>query len=293
MCKGVKPCARNLPLVEYINDNGQLRPADTLLHGAESDAALYGDGLFETVRVEHGQALLWERHWARLSAGCEALLLPAPHPAWTAKFLRQEIERTAEAVGMGGACRARLHVYSATDNMLCFTIACAPLPDAHPDGLRLGISTKATKDPGPLAHLKTCNALPYRVAARESVAAGWDDAVLLNTAGCVVETTKSNIFLVLDGTVFANTPAEGCIAGVMRAQVIEWMQEWGLQNQESSLTVEMLKGADAVFLTNAVRRVQAVRSLISPQGGGERSYDVGPVMRIARLVEQKFIDLHR
>ncbi len=277
--------------MHYINHNGQLRPANTLLHTAEAPALLYGDGLFETVRVEKSQALLWERHWARLLGGCALLLLPPMPGDWDAGFFAREIARTAKAAGLDKACRARLHVYSGAEGRLCFTIACAPLPDAQPQGLRLGISTKATKNPGPHAHLKTCNALPYRIAAREAAAAGWDDAVLMNAAGRVVETTKSNIFLSIGGTVFVNSPAEGCIAGVMREQVVEWMQDWGLSVEKSSLTVEMLMDADAVFLTNAVRRIQAVRLVMPPLGASERVYDVAFVAHIARLVEQKFIDL--
>lgn len=276
--------------MHYINENGRLRPADALLHGAEAATALYGDGLFETVRIEHSRVLLWHRHWARLSEGMAALLLQVPEE-WNQDFFAEEVERTAEATGMAAACRARLHVYPGEGGVSCFTIACAALPVAPTNGLRLGISARAVKYPGPQAHLKTCNALPYRIATREAELAGWDDAVLLNPAGRIVETTRSNIFLLKGGTVFVNSPAEGCIAGVMRAQVIEWMQDWGLLIQESSLTVEMLMTADAVFLTNAVRRLQAVRAIAAERGAAERTYDVALVAHIVRLVEQKFIAL--
>jgi branched-chain amino acid aminotransferase len=183
-------------------------------------------------------------------------------------------------------------VYAAAEGESAgYVISCGPLPQRQTGGILLGISANAVKDPGPFSHLKTCNALPYRVAAREAASVGWDDAILLNSAGRVVETTKSNILLLKDGTVFVNNRAEGCIAGVMCAQVLEWMQEWSFPVIECSLTIDALKGADEIFLTNALRRVMPVGSLIMHKHACERRLDIHFGEQLAHMVEQKFMAL--
>jgi branched-chain amino acid aminotransferase len=195
------------------------------------------------------------------------------------------------------ACRIRLQVYASEDGgsedqAAGYVISCGPLPARQEGGIRLGISTGAVKDPGPLSRFKTCNALPYRIAAREAAAVGWDDAILLNSIGQVVETSKSNIFLVKGGTVFVNNGAEGCIAGVMCGQLLEWMQEWSFQVTKCSLTIDALEGADEIFLTNSLRGVMPVTHLILPNHATERSLDIHFGEQLARLVEQKFMALH-
>lgn len=185
-------------------------------------------------------------------------------------------------------CRLRLQVYTTHVGEARYSISCGPLPST-PASVSVGISTKATKDPGPHAPFKTCNALPYRIATREALAAGWDDAVLLNSEKTVVETTKSNIVLSRDGIVFVNTPADGCIAGVMRAQVVEWMQDWGFPVRESSFKLATLYEADEIFLTNALRGVIPVRTLFSHNEFGERTLSTALGQQLAHMVEQKFI----
>ena len=272
--------------MNFINDNGTLRAAAENIHSADSAAVLYGDGLFETIRFTARGMLLWEKHWARLSAGCAALLIPVP-AIWTADFFEAEIRRTAGAAGLEDRCRVRLHVYAANDEAR-YSIVCGPLREAVV-GMTLGISTNAVKDPSPQSHLKTCSALPYRIAAREAAAAGWDDAVLLNGENIIVETTKCNIHLSKGGIVFVNTPADGPIAGVMRAQLLEWMQEWGFPVIKSSLTLGAFYEADEIFLTNALRGVMPVQKLFPHKDFGERTLPTAFGEALARMVEQKFI----
>ena len=273
--------------MNYINDNGQLRLVGEPTHLVESPAALYGDGLFETIRVVEGRIPLWEYHWQRLSDGCAAILYSL-HTDWRAEFFLREIQRTVDANAQTTGCRVRLHVYYSTSGELHYSIACGPLP-AYPEGFTIGISTKAVKNPGLHSHLKTSNALPYRIAARDAIANGWDDAILLNSQKVVVETTKCNILLSRGGIVFVNTPADGCIAGVMRAQLIEWMREWGLPVEEHSFTLDMLYEADEIFLSNAIRGVIPVQRLFPNQQYGERRLPTSLGTRLARMVEQKFI----
>jgi len=80
---------------------------------------------------------------------------------------------------------------------------------------------------------------------------------------------------------------------VMRAQMLEWLQEWGYQVQESSFTLDALYGADEIFLTNALRGVTPVSRLFSHSHFGERVVSTELGNRLAQMVEQKFIGTER
>jgi branched-chain amino acid aminotransferase len=121
-------------------------------------------------------------------------------------------------------------------------------------GLTIGIAEGLQKSPDVLANYKTSNALIYAIAAQQAKANKWNDALLCNTHDHIIESTIANIFWIKDDKVYTPPLTEGCVAGVMRRYVVQ-----KIAVAESILTTEILQQADAVFLTNAIRRIKWVR----------------------------------
>ncbi|MCK9538322.1 MAG: aminodeoxychorismate lyase [Dokdonella sp.] len=241
-----------------------------------SDRGLaYGDGLFETIAFVAGRAPLWERHMARLAAGCTRLGLPAPD----ARLLADEAARVAagELRSVVRICLTRgrgARGYAPPPRTVPTRIVAAhpaPVPDA--DGQRRGIrvrlcNLRLAAQPA-LAGLKHLNRLE-QVLARDE----WDDpaigeGLLRDADGRLVSATAANLFLVRAGVL--QTPAlDRCgVAGVARAQVLAWHA--GCQVREIEMGDLML--ADEVFLTSSVRGVVPVTALDG------RSWPVGPLTR--------------
>ena len=89
----------------------------------------------------------------------------------------------------------------------------------------------------------------------------WNDAILLNTDGRLCDTTIANIFLIKDEMVYTPALTEGCIAGVMRRNLIEKLTAANYKLVEGKLSVDELLDADEVFLTNSIYNMRWVQSI--------------------------------
>jgi branched-chain amino acid aminotransferase len=260
----------------YINWNGT--PLERLPEGwTEAQRALfYGDALFETMRAFGSRLPLLERHWARLRGGLTLLGFALPSE-WDAVFWEKNIWRVAPP-----NARVRLTVwrsaggyYRPANNQPQFLITAEPLPGAAlawPEaGLTLGVSTSVRLPVDAYSNLKTLNSARYVAAAREAQAQGWDDALVLNAFERVCEATASNVWWWEGDRLYTVPLSEGCVAGVMRAFVLETAAEAGQTIIEKALLPEALWAADEIFLTNAVRGIQPVRIFAGARLGSERT----------------------
>lgn len=254
----------------YINVNGKLTEAANAAVPHDNRAFRYGHGLFETMLVLNGQIQLSGYHWQRLFDGAKHLYMSLP-VLLTNEKLEEEVLRTVQKNNLDAACRVRLQLYAGSgglydtgDNATGYIVECFPL-DIHmiqlnEAGLVLGIAEGIYKSPDALANYKTSNALIYAIAARQARDNKWNDALVKNTQGNIIESTIANIFWYAGGTLFTTPLADGCIAGVMRRYIMERVPV-----TEASLTHEILQNADAVFLTNAIRRIKWVRAVNDEQ----------------------------
>lgn len=261
----------------YANWNGM--PSERLPEGwAEAQRALfYGDALFETMRAFGGCLPLLMRHWERLRNGLMLLGFEVP-VEWGAAFWEKNIRRVAPP-----NARVRLMVWRAAggyyrpvSNRPQFLITAEPLPGAALEwldaGLTLGVSASVRLSVDAYSNLKTLNSARYVAAAREAQAQGWDDALVLNAFERVCEATASNIFWwEEEGTLCTVPLSEGCVAGVMRAFVLETAFEAGLSAVEKAIHADALEASEEIFLTNAVRGIQPVRIFAGKRLGSERT----------------------
>jgi branched-chain amino acid aminotransferase len=217
---------------------------------------LYGDGLFETMRVFNGKPFRWREHMERFQSGAEFLKIKLPFAPEALQGFADELiakNNLPDAllrVTLSRGIGVRGYSPKGAENPTT-VMSLHPAPDNKGKSLRWKLITSSHRLPAnePLAHFKTCNKLAQILARAEADAAGADEALLLNTDGFVVEGASSNLFWIEDETICTPPLASGVLPGVTRAVVLEICQKLDLKTSEANIGVEGLKSADGVFVS--------------------------------------------
>jgi branched-chain amino acid aminotransferase len=232
---------------------------------------LYGDGVFEGIRLYQGNIFRLDEHLERLEMSAKALLLDMP---WT----RQEIaEATCETCRQNGLTDGyiRLVVTRGVGDLglspwLCpkpsiFIIAAkiALYPVEHYTS-GLSICTVATRRINPAALPPTVKSLNYLnniLAKIEARQAGCLEAIMLNDQGYVAECTGDNIFTVHKGVIVTPAASQGALKGITRDTIFDIATEIGVPMREGNLTRYDVWNADECFLTGTAAEVIPVVKL--------------------------------
>jgi branched-chain amino acid aminotransferase len=185
----------------------------------------------------------------------------------TASYLENEIIRTVKKSNLEKLCRVRLQIYAGSGGLYDnrkpvpnFIIECFHLEPSsiqlNENGLQVGIAKGLKKSKDMLSNLKTTNALIYTIAAQEAIANRWNDALICNTDGYIIESTIANVFWVKDQKVYTPPLSSGCIAGVMRNYLVSNLSQLGIDVIEKGLSIGEALAADELFLTNAIKRIK-------------------------------------
>ncbi|MCB9447743.1 MAG: aminotransferase class IV [Flavobacteriales bacterium] len=248
--------------------NGEIRSSEEPVLSSFNRSFRYGDGLFETMYWSDGRLWFANDHVARLNEGLGVLEMTLEKCGDTAYWTEQVKLLTARA-GLERA-RIRLQVYRnegglylPTEYAASWIMEAGLLPEVLVREKRRVMVLDAQVDSGPLSHLKTCNRLPQVWAAVKTSKGGYDDAILLNGKGRVAEAISSNLFLVCGNRLVTPAIGEGCVAGVMRKQVLVWGKELGMETEERGVVPDELYDADEIFLTNAISGIVSVRTLVN------------------------------
>jgi aminodeoxychorismate lyase len=266
--------------------NGRFVPEEQAVVSVFDRGFLYGDGLFETLRVFNGKPFRWKQHLERLQRGAEFLKITLPFAAEALRAFAGELIvknqmpdsllrlTLSRGVGVRGyspqgaehpALVMSLHPSPGAP-------ASGPAPPGRfrrhagsetgaPQAWKLITSSFRLPAGEPLAQFKTCCKLPQILARAEADAAGADEALLLNTGGFVVEAAGSNLFWIEGGAVCTPSLASGVLPGVTRAAVLEICRSLGFRCRESGVTSEKLKRSEGIFLSLSSWGVVAAKSL--------------------------------
>lgn len=237
---------------------------------ASSRGLRYGDGLFETMRYKNGRLELADEHFARLWKGLQMLHFQVPK-LFTPEKLEAEIGQLAQKNGHAAA-RVRLTVFRASGGLYDpsshapqYIIECMELLASsgnwNSNGLVTGIYPDAAKSMDNFCNLKHNNFLPYLMGAIYATEHKWNDAIVLNSAGRICDSTIANIFLIKDETLYTPALVEGCIAGVMRNHLIRHSATIGFQVVEKPISIAELQEADEVFFTNSIYLLRWVQDI--------------------------------
>lgn len=255
----------------FINLNGKLFSAEEPVLQADNRSFRYGYGLLETMLVRDGVINLKEYHWARLWKGMELLGFAIPK-LFTPDILEEQVLRTVKKNQLEKLCRVRLQVFPGNGGLydgdsfaLTYLVECFPLEEhitqLNEIGLTLGIAEGLVKTFDLTANLKSANGLIYALAARQAKTNKWNDALILNDRQYIVESSIANVFWVKNGKIYTPPLHEGCVAGVMRAYILDRALAQGIDIEQKALPVAELMDADEVFLTNAIRQIKWVANI--------------------------------
>lgn len=251
----------------WINVNGDLLPADQPLFTASNRAFRYGDGLFETIKVANGKPLFLSDHISRLELSMHLLSL-APQRYYTVLFFEQEIKRLLDKNGWQHA-RIRISVfrdangyYTPAADTAQFLIEGQPLDDPtyqlNQEGFTVTVYPDHFKPFNALAGLKSSSSLLYVLAGIWKRDHGFDELLLLNEHGRVAEAISHNVMLYKDGVVYTPAATEACLSGIMKEIVMVLVNRMNIDARPAFLTLDDVKAADEVWLTNMISGVQWV-----------------------------------
>lgn len=253
---------------QYIIHNGELHDVTQSGLNPKNRGFLFGDGLFESIKIINGQPLFVSVHFSRLSEGVKALKINF-FEGLTCERLEREILELIKKCEVKGGGRARVTLYRnhggfylPTDNGSSYVISIindeGNAFELNQEGLVVNLYTEVKKQITPLSHFKTINSLNYIMASIYARNAGLDDALLVNENDHIIESTNSNLFIVSNGVLYTPSLADGCVGGTMRMQIINLALENNIKVYEYSLTPQNLLAADEMFLTNAIQGVKWV-----------------------------------
>lgn len=249
----------------YVNNNGELLKNQGATIASGNRGHLYGDGLFESIRVRNGEPINLEAHILRMLEGAIALKMRAP-AYFTTDFFKEKINELLEAssIDKGGRVRISLDrvsggTYRPESNEVSYFIEVYPVNDnaykLNQRGWEIDLFTSIRKHKNKLSNYKTKNGLLYVMSSIEAKEKDLDDLLITDQKGSILEGSSSNLFVVSNGVLYTPGLDEGCLGGVMRMTLINIALENGIKVYESSIMPQNLLAADEVFLTNAIKGI--------------------------------------
>ena len=232
---------------------------------------LYGDGIFEGIRIYNGRIFRLEEHIQRLFDSAKAIILKMP---WTQEEICKYTCETAAANGLKdgyirlvitrGAGELGLNPFLCPTPSLFIIAATIKLYPDETYAKGLAIITCATRRPAPAAlmpQVKSLNYLNNIMAKVEAIQANALEAVMLNEQGYVAECTGDNLFIIKNGTLLSPLISDGALDGITRGVIIEIAGQLGVPFKECSLTRYDIFTADECFLTGTAAEVIPVIEL--------------------------------
>lgn len=245
-----------------------------LLNGKENDEIAisdrglqYGDGLFETIEVLEGKPVFLNQHLQRLTQGCQRLLIPCPDIDLLIQESYQLSSHYSHAVlkltvtrGSGGRGYRQPEIIQATR-----LVAIHPYPDYPVNFAMQGITarfchTQLGLNPQ-LAGIKHLNRLEQVLARAEWNTDEFQEGLMCDINGLVIEGTMSNLFLVKNNRLYTPSLKQTGIKGIIREIIIQIAEQLRIPLIEKHISQTELYSADALFVTNSVIGIWSIKQL--------------------------------
>jgi branched-chain amino acid aminotransferase len=249
----------------YIN--GKLFEKDDAKISVYDHGLLYGDGVFEGIRVYNGKVFRHHEHIERLYESAKHISLEIPIPL---AEMMQAVDETVKAnnkvngyirlVVTRGPGTLGLDPRRCTPNIIIIVddISLYP-PELYENGMKIVTASLIRNHPNATnPRIKSLNYLNNILAKIEAIRAGCLEALMLNHKGEVAECTGDNVFIIKKGVLKTPPSDAGILEGVTRNIVIELAKKLGIPVQETSMTRHDIYAADECFLTGTAAEVIAV-----------------------------------
>lgn len=251
-----------------INCNGTFLPSDICL-SASNRGFLYGDGVFETLKVVNNKILFLEDHYFRLMASMRIVRMQIP-ANFTLEYLEEQILNTATTNNCSTSARIRFTVYrndggfyTPKTRTVSYIIQASPLDATKYSFADASYEVDLYKDffipKQLLSTIKTTNKMINITGSIFAQENDLQNCLLLNNEKNVVEALNGNLFLLLGNKLLTPPVEDGCLNGIVRKQLLAVAKKTeGLEVVEASISPFDLQKADELFITNIIVGIQPI-----------------------------------
>lgn len=251
-----------------INFNGVLQESGLQL-SVSNRSFLYGDGVFETLKVVNNKILFFEDHYFRLMASMRIIRMQIPM-TFTLEYLEDEILKLVAVNKISSCARVRLNVfrneggfYLPVDNSVSFIIQATAIETSTYQFAKERFEVDLYKDfvvpKQLLSTLKTANKITHVTASIFAKENGLDSSLLINEDKNVIEAANGNLFMLMNNKLITPAISDGCLNGIMRKQVISLAKQIeGIEVIEAPISPFDLQKADELFVTNVIMGIQPI-----------------------------------
>ena len=251
-----------------VNCNGNIQENSAILIDSNR-GFLFGDSVFETIKVLDSKVLFLEDHYFRLMASMRICRMEIPMN-FTMEYFEEQILNLIATFSDSNSYRVRFSVYRDSDGFYLpktrnvqFIVAASSLNfDLYAIG-KESYEVELYKDfyvsKQLLSTLKTNNKMLQITGSIFADENGYDNCLVLNDEKNVVEALQSNLFMKTGNLVVTPPVSDGCLNGIMRKQILELLKKIeGIEVKEASISPFDLQKADELFLTNVISGIQPI-----------------------------------
>lgn len=251
-----------------INFNGVIQDSDLQI-SVSNRSFLYGDGVFETLKIVNNKILFFEDHYFRLMASMRIVRMEIPM-SFTMEYLEEQILKLAEAMAIQDSARVRFTVfrneggfYLSTDNSISFVIVATKLENVKYKIQKNQFEVDLYKDfivpKQLLSTLKTANKITHVTASIFAKENQLDSCLLINETKNVIEAANGNLFMLMGNSLITPPISEGCLNGIMRKQIMALAKQLdSIEVVEAAISPFDLQKADELFITNVIIGIQPI-----------------------------------
>ena len=249
-----------------INFNGKILDESDQL--SNNRGFLYGDAVFETLKIVNNKILFWEDHYFRLMSSMRIIRLDIPE-TYTPEFLKENIIKIHQNKSVTGNSRVRITVfryssgkYRPESNTSSFIISSEEVRESNyilnNGDYKVDLFKDFYLDNQLISSIKSNNKIINVVASIYSNENGLENCILLNKNKMVVEFINSNIFAVNQGKIYTPKLSSGCLNGVMRKNLINILRLNSFEVFEEDISTFDLTKSDEIFGTNIIQGLFSV-----------------------------------
>ena len=244
-----------------INYNGNFK--DSFSDDFNNRGFLYGDSIFETIKIIDNKIIFWEEHYLRLMSSMRILRIDIPNN-YTPEFFEKEITKTNLKLDSLFSGRVRLTIYRGgrglylpDNNFPVFVISSKKINQKlfkiNRDIYKVDLFKDYQIQSNLISNLKTNNRVINVIGSIYAQENELDNCILLNDNKLVTEFLNGNIFIVNDNIIKTPTLSAGCLNGVMRKKIIELIKKVPkYEIQEKDFSPYELVSSDEIWVTNSI-----------------------------------------
>ena len=277
--------------------DGELVAKDDAKISVYDHGLLYGDGVFEGIRIYNGKVFQCTAHMDRLFNSAEKIRLEIPYSKTelvdamdlcvrennlTGGYIRLVVTRGVGTLGLHPFRCPKAGVFIIADQIQLYP------PELYETGMAVVIAKRLRISPTMLdPSVKSLNYLNNIMAKIEAIDVGLLEAVMLNDKGDVAECTGDNLFMVSDGKLLTPSVSAGILIGVTRGLTIKLAKRAGIKVIERNITAAELYEAEEIFVTGTAAEIMAVTKVDDTVIGDGKS---GPMTRQLLEAFRAFIE---